>query len=37
VMRVDRSALIEDPESVLRAALTFIDEPFDPVVLRPFV
>jgi GT2 family glycosyltransferase len=36
VMRVDRSALIADPETILRGVLAFIDEPFDPVVLRPF-
>ncbi len=37
VMRVDRSALLADPETTLRQLLAFIDEPFDPVVLRPFV
>lgn len=37
VMRVDRAALLTNPEPVLRQALRFIGEPFDPVVLRPFV
>ncbi len=36
VMRVDRAKLMANPESVLRTVLDFIDEPFDPVVLRPF-
>jgi hypothetical protein len=37
VMRVDRAALMADPETIMRQVLSFIDEPFDPVVLRPFV
>lgn len=36
VMRVDRAALIADPEATLRAVLSFVGEPYDPVVLRPF-
>ncbi|MEZ4529458.1 MAG: sulfotransferase [Thermomicrobiales bacterium] len=37
VMRVDRAALLSEPEPILRQVLRFIDEPYDPVVLRPFV
>ncbi len=37
VMRVDRAALLADPETSLRRVLKFIGEPYDPVVLRPFV
>jgi hypothetical protein len=37
VLRVDRAALISDPEAILRQVAAFIDEPFDPVMLRPFV
>jgi hypothetical protein len=36
VMRVDRANLLANPESVLRSVLAFIDEPYDPAVLRPF-
>jgi hypothetical protein len=36
VMRVERTSLLADPESVLRSVLTFIDEQYDPAVLRPF-
>jgi len=36
VMRVDRAALLAEPEPILRRVLAFIDEPYDPVVLRPF-
>jgi hypothetical protein len=36
VMRVDRSAMLADPESILRHVSTFIDEEYDPAVLRPF-
>lgn len=36
IMRVDRSALLTDPATVLRRVLQFVDEPYDPVVLRPF-
>lgn len=37
VMRVDRDAMLSDPELVLRTVLTFIGEEWDPAVLRPFV
>jgi hypothetical protein len=36
VMRVDRAALLADPENVLGRVLSFIGEPYDPAVLRPF-
>ena len=37
VMRVDRAALLANPETILRTVLAFVGEPYDPVVLRPFV
>ncbi len=37
VMRVDRSAMMANPETSLCRVLEFIGEPYDPVVLRPFV
>lgn len=37
VMRVERATLMTDPETILRQVLAFIEEPFDPIVLRPFV
>lgn len=36
VMRVERKDLLADPEATLRRCLAFLDECFDPVVLRPF-
>ncbi|MCO5222166.1 MAG: sulfotransferase [Thermomicrobiales bacterium] len=36
VMRIEQSALIDDPETTLRHVLAFIGEAFDPVILRPF-
>ncbi len=36
VLRVDRATLFADPEPILRDVLSFIDERYDPVVLRPF-
>jgi hypothetical protein len=36
VMRVDRAAMMADPETTLRRTIAFIDEVYDPIVLRPF-
>ena len=36
VMRIDRKDLLATPEPVMRRVLSFIGEPFDPAVLRPF-
>jgi hypothetical protein len=36
ILRIRRSDLLTDPESTLRRCLEFIDEFFDPAVLRPF-
>lgn len=35
-MRVQRRDLLADPEATLRRCFAFLDECFDPVVLRPF-
>jgi hypothetical protein len=35
-MRVDRAAMMADPETTLRRTIAFIDEVYDPIVLRPF-
>jgi hypothetical protein len=36
IARVDRDALIDDPETVMQTVLDFLREPFEPAVLRPF-
>jgi hypothetical protein len=36
VLRISRTRLMADAESVLRQCLEFLDEPFDPQCLRPF-
>jgi hypothetical protein len=36
VLRVERQDLLADPQRVMNEVLTFLGEPFDPAVIRPF-